>query len=164
MKPMTIIPMPITKDYYMLNKRLAPNKTTIATFMTYITEEEEHELDNNKTLNLERGDMSFTIEPINVYCYGVVDFNTDSSDYNIIEDFDFLNYLSSSGISIPSDYNFKTHQCKSPSNRIRWTETFNSAELAQYAYASIDKPERIVLFKHIFLKINYDYTRTIKMS
>ena len=117
--------------------------------MTYITEEEENKLDNSENIVIDRGDISFDIKPNNVYCYGSVDFSTDSSDYNIIDDFDFLKHLTDTGVKIPSDYNYKEHACYSPLSRCRWTETWSPAELAQIAYSYIGKPERIVLFKHV---------------
>lgn len=141
--------MPIMKDYHMLSLNKDAEKNIIMTMMTYITEDEEKVLDNGKELHLVRGTMEFNISPRKVYCYGHVDFTTDSSDYNIIEDFDFLNYLNDVGIHIPSDYRYKTHSCYSPIDRVRWTETWNPAEVAQYAHGRIGKPDRIVLFKYI---------------
>lgn len=143
-----IFKMPIMKDYHMLSVNKDVEKNIIMTFMTYITEEDEKVLDKGEVLHLVRGDMEFNITPKKVYCYGHVDFTKDSSDYNIISDFDFLNFLNDVGIHIPSDYNYKTHECCSPINRIRWTETWNPAEVAQYAHARLGKPERIVLFRH----------------
>ena len=144
-----VIQMPIMKDYNMLSLNANIDKGVIMTFMTYITEEEEKDLDKGGEIKLVRGDMEFTIKPRMVYCYGHVDFTTDSSDYNIIEDFDFLNFLSEVGIHIPSDYNYKKHECHSPINKVRWTETWNPARIAQYAHARLGKPDRIVLFKYI---------------
>lgn len=144
----TIIPMPIMKDYHMLSLNKDAEKNIIMTMMTYITEDEEKLLDNGKELHLVRGNMEFNISSRKIYCYGHVDFTTNSSDYNIIDDFDFLNYLNEVGIHIPSDYNYKKHECKSPIDRVRWTESWSPAKVAQYAYARIGKPDRIVLFKH----------------
>lgn len=145
----TIIPMPIMKDYHMLSLNKDAERNIIMTIMTYITEAEEKVLDSGKVLHITRGDMSFDITPRKVYCYGHVDFTTDSSDYNIVEDFDFLNYLNDVGVHVPSDYDYKHHVCVSPIGRIRWTETWNPAAVAQYAHGRIGKPDRIVLFKYI---------------
>ena len=142
------IQMPIWKDYHILNRRKDNNKNLIIVCMTYLTDEEERVLDKNKVLEIIRGNDKFTINPNNVYCYGSVDLHTNSNDYEIIEDFDFLDYLVDVGLKIYSDYDYETHTCKSPINRLRWTETWNPAEIVQYAHGVLGKPEKIVLFKY----------------
>lgn len=142
------IQMPIWKDYHILNCRKDDKKHVIMTCMTYITIDEEKVLDNNHVLTIVRGDTKFVINPNDVYCYGSVDLRTNSNDYNIIEDFDFLNYLGDVGLKIYADYNYETHTCKTPINRCRYTETWNPAEIVQYAHGVLGKPERIVLFKY----------------
>lgn len=142
------IQMPIWKDYHILNSRRDDRNNTIMTCMSYLTVDEETVLDKNETLTIVRGDAKFVIKPNDVYCYGSVDLNTNSNDYNIIEDFDFLDYLGSVGLKIYADYNYETHTCRTPINRCRWTETHNPAKVVQYAHGVLGKPERIILFKY----------------
>ena len=125
------------KDYHTLSVDRVSSKNIILTMITYITEEEEKDLDKGKDIHLVRGDMTFDINSKQVYCYGSVDLTTGSDDYNLIEDspiFNFLSFLVESGIHIPSDYVFEKHECHSPIDRIRWTETWNPARVAQYSY------------------------------
>jgi hypothetical protein len=138
--------MPVTKDYHLLCKHVV-NKTNILIFITYLTEEDEKQIDEGKTITITRGDREFIIHPNSVYCYGSVNFNDDAEDLDIVEGFDFLNHTTEVGVKIPANYNFERHECKSNIGRVKWTETWNPAELAQYAYGCIGKPDRIVLFK-----------------
>lgn len=144
--------MPTTSTYHILSLNKVSNSRTIMTVMTYITDDEEQLIDAGKNLHLKRGDMTFNITRNRIYCYGNVDLTKGSSDYNIIEDFDFLDFLTDVGIHIQSDYDYNTHKCYSPIDRCRWTETWNPAEVAQFAHGSLNKPEKIVLFKHILDK------------
>ena len=115
--------------------------------MTYISEEEEAALDKGEVLTLKRGNRTMTVMPNHLYCYGEVDFSTNSDDMYQIEDFHFLDYLGAKGLHIYSDYHYDTHECHSPLPQCRWTETWNPAEIAQYAHGCLGKPQRIVLFK-----------------
>lgn len=115
--------------------------------MTYISEKEEIALDKGETINLKRGNRTWTITTRNIYCYGEVDFNTGSEDMKQIDTFDFLNYLGGVGLHIYSDYHYDTHECHSPIKNCRWTETWHPAKIAQYAHGCLKKPQRIVLFK-----------------
>ena len=146
-----IIQIPTENDYHLLCKHVNDNKDTIMIFMTHITIEEEIEIDNRHTIKIERGNKVFEINPNrgDIYCYGIVDFNTDSSDYNIIDNFNFLKHLNIVGIKIQSRYNYENHTCDSPKEFPLWTETWSPAELAQLAHGYLGKPERIVLFKQV---------------
>lgn len=144
-----IIPMPIVENYHILTRNTDVNKRVILIMMTHITEEEEKQLDEGKQITITRGDATFDIQPTSIYCYGNVDFSTGSSDYDIIESFDFLNYLTAIGLPIVSRYNYEKHECSSTMDKCLWTETWNPAEIAQYIHGCLGKPERIVLFKYI---------------
>lgn len=135
------------RNYHILSDNQAKTKREL-TVMTYITEKEESEIDNGKILVLTRGDRQLTIEPRRVYCYGEVDFNTGSDDMKQIDNFNFLDYLNGfNGLPVYSDYDYNTHTCRSPIKRLRWTETWRPAIIAQYAHGCLGKPPRIVLFK-----------------
>ena len=140
--------MPIYQDYYILISRI-DDKRKEQVIMTYITEEEEQELDNSKELILERGNTLFQVHGNNIYCYGEVDFHEGSDDCKQIATFNFLNYLGWKGIVIPSDYHYDTHECHSPIKSYRWTETWKPDVLARYAHGCLNKPQRIVLFRRL---------------
>lgn len=149
---MTNIIMPIWKDYHILTSFKPDKKVVVTTIMTYLTEDEEQKLDNNETINITRGDDEFSIKPNDVYCYGNVDFSTNSQDYKIIENFKFLDYLTSKGLPIPSRYDYENHVCESDINRCLWSETWNPAEIAQFAHGSLGKPNKVLLFSYIKTK------------
>lgn len=115
--------------------------------MIGISEEEENKIDNigNNILTIKRGDREFTITGKQIYCYGEVDFNSQD-DLDVIENFNFLNYLGSVGIGFYSNYDYKEHACYSDTKRVQWTETWSPSLLAQYAHAMLGKPQRILLF------------------
>lgn len=154
MEQVTIIEMPLENDYHILTRYKSDKDKVIIIYMTYISQDEEFILDKQEELNITRGNREFIIKPREVYCYGNVNLNTNSTDYNIIDGFDFLNYLSWAGLKIVSNYTYKTHKCSSPHSKPLWTETWSPAEIAQYAHACLNKPERIVLFKEIIDKKN----------
>jgi len=115
-----------------------------------ITEKEEKQLDKG-FLQTTRDNQTFNIHSNEIICYGEIDFNTGSEDYDVIEDMKWLDHLEAKGICIPSDYNYTNHTCYPPGRKVRWTETFNPAVLAQYIHARLGKPERCCIFKE---KIN----------
>ena len=115
--------------------------------MTYITEEEEQNLDEGKELILKRGNTLFKIHGNNIYCYGEVDFHEGSDDCKQIATFTFLDYLGWKGITLPSDYHYDTHECHSPLKSCRWYETWKPDVLARYVHGCLNKPKRIVLFR-----------------
>ena len=117
--------------------------------MTYITEEEEQQLDEGKQLILNRGNTSFQVHSNNIYCYGEVDFHEGSDDCKQIATFNFLDYLGWKGIVLPSDYHYDTHECHSPLKIYRWYETWRPDVLARYAHGCLNKPKRIVLFRRL---------------
>lgn len=139
--------MPIFKDYHILTS-IPQIKGIKRIIMTYITEEEEKELDNigDGCIELDRGNTTFTITGRSIYCYGEVNFESEE-DLNTIDSFRFLGHLQEKGVSVPTDYDYKEHCCYSPTRRYRHTETFKPSVLAKYSHGRLGKPERIVLFK-----------------
>ena len=140
--------MPIFQDYYILISRIDKSYRE-QVIITYITEEEEQQLDKGKQLTLNRGNTSFQVHSNNIYCYREVDFHEGSDDCKQIATFNFLNYLGWKGIVIPSDYHYDTHECHSPIKSYRWTETWKPDVLARYAHGCLNKPQRIVLFRRL---------------
>ena len=140
--------MPIFQDYYILVSRTdARRKEQI--IMTYLTEEEEQNLDDGKELILKRGNSSFRVHCNNIYCYGEVDFHEGSDDCKQIATFNFLDYLDWKGIVIPSDYHYDTHECHSPIKSYRIYETWKPDVLSRYAHGCLNKPKRVVLFRRL---------------
>lgn len=140
--------MPIFQDYYILISRIDINRRE-QVIMTYITEEEEQELDERNELTLKRNNIVFQIHSNNVYCYGEVNFKEGSDDCKQIATFNFLDYLGWKGIMLPSDYHYDTHECHSPLTSYRWYETWQPDILARYAHGCLNKPKRIILFRRL---------------
>jgi hypothetical protein len=141
--------MPISRDYHILSYNKEPKIKKEMVVMTYISKEEEILIDKGETVILKRGKCTWLVYPNNVYCYGEVDFHTNSDDMKQIDTFNFLDYLGWSGIPVYSNYHYETHECCGTTRACGWTETWHPAIVAQYAHGCLDKPQRIVLFKVI---------------
>lgn len=115
--------------------------------ITYITREEEEQLDNEKTITIKRDNILYTIDPKSIFCYGEIDFHTSSDDYHTIEDFDWLKHVNDS-VAIPSRLNYdnNTAYCRKRNTTYMWFDTFNSAAIAQYLHCRIGKPKRTLIF------------------
>lgn len=143
---MKTIQMPIIKDYQTLICR-TESTSKISVMMTYITEDEEHELDNNRPIIIKRGNITFMVNPQTVYCYGEIDFNTNSEDYKTLATFNWLDHLTDRGIGIPANYNYKTHTCVTPLRQYQYYDTVKPEVVAQYLHGVLGKPERTLIFK-----------------
>lgn len=141
--------MKITPEYHILiNIKKENGKILKQVIMSYITEDEEIELDNiakNSFVKINRGNKTFTITPFDIICYGEVDFH-DKKDLLIMNGFKFLNHLSFVGKAIPANYDYETHTASSLTKQMKWTETFQPMILCKYAHGCLNKPKRIVLF------------------
>lgn len=115
--------------------------------ITYITQEEEEQLDNGDTIIIKRDGIHYTIDPKSIFCYGEIDFHTSSDDYLTIEDFDWLKHADNSFI-IPSRLNYDNGTAfhRSRNRPYTWIDTFNSAAVAQYLHCKIGKPKRTLIF------------------
>lgn len=138
--------MPTTTDYYILTSRITYSGNKEKIILTHITEEEEAVLDSGENLEIVRGVRKFNIHANNIYCYGDIDLREGSDDSKEIATFDFLDYLNGVGIKIPSDYNYENHECHSPIDRYRITETWRPEVLTRYAHGCLGKPKKILLF------------------
>lgn len=148
-KKNVIIDLPIRNDYYSMVSKKRLDKRTECVIMSYITEKEEELIDNGKTIVIKRGNTKFTINPANIYCYGIIDFHPDSEDIDIISTFNWLDHLIIRGICIPANYNYDKHQCLSINKKPMWFDTLRCDYLARYAHGFLGKPERTIIFRQI---------------
>ena len=135
--------MPIIKEYRTVNSRTERNG--VAYIMTYISDKEELELDNNHAIKLKRGKDTFEIKAYrqNVICYGNIDFTTNSDDYITLRDLIPFNKV----VHIPVDYDLATHCCYSPNKSYRTCECSDIAKVCQYNYGVLGKPNKVIIFK-----------------
>ena len=146
--------MPISKDYQTVichtnttNKEGRPTEQ-VRILMAAITEKEEALLDKGRVFTIHRGDLSFNLNPDNVFAYGEVDFRNDSEDYKNIDD--LIPYRDI--VHLPLHYDYDTHTCKTKTKGYQTYETDNIGAMAQYAHGRLGKPKRVVIFKLIARK------------
>ena len=115
--------------------------------ITGITEEQELALDNGKHIELRRDGLVYNVNPKKVFCYGNIDFHTNSEDFETLNTFDWLDD-SKDPCYLPTMYNYDKH-CGYAKDKIHgwlWTETYDNARVAQWKHACIGKPERSIIF------------------
>lgn len=144
-----IIKLPVREDYYSLIARKTSDKREESVVMTYITEAEEQSIDKGKTIVLKRGNLSFTVNPTDIYCYGEIDFNNNSEDMDVISTFSWLDSLIMRGVCIPSNYNYERHECVSINKRPMWYDTTKCEDYAKYVHGCLGKPKRCLIFRTI---------------
>lgn len=154
---MNRMPLPIFPHYRILNS-IRTNNCIKATIMIPIDESEESMLDDindntssnikNEIFQFNRGNRTFSVSIKDIYCYGNLNFNDDNV-IKEIEEFNFLDYLTFSGIPIRSRYDYITHSCVSIKQKPLWVETWSTLDLVKLAHGYLGKPERILLFKQI---------------
>ena len=116
-----------------------------------LTEQQEEDLDNNKVINLIRGDVIFTIGPNDVEYYGIIDFSDDSADMDVLATAHWFNTSDIIGTWIPSNYNYEEHIALSDLAIPRIYDTCKPEIIAQYGHGCIGKPERCIIFKYRWL-------------
>lgn len=149
-----------TKDFFVMVSRF-DGPCVIQTIMTYITEEEEKQLDNKKIIEIERGSRLFQIAPRDVYCYGEIDYHNGTEDYNELAKLKFLNHLSLCGIWIKADYDYEHHVCYSSIKKPTWYDTTRPEVLSQYTHGILGKPKRSIIFSHKFITNGHKRIRSI---
>ena len=146
-KRITRVELPTRKDYFLLICLIRANSVKHL-ILSYLTESEEKDLDNDGLVILKRPPHKDILVDIkNVFCYGIVDFNKGSEDYEHISSIRALDTLTDLGISLPSRYDYNTHSADALSGRILHYDTFDFGEICQYAHGFLGKPERCILFE-----------------
>ncbi len=123
-----------------------PGNGNIRIVMLEITEEQELQLDSGKSLLLQRGGLSFHIEPDFCLGYGELDLSPNSDDCIKIDngDWDKRLYIRQ---FMTSKYDYATHSVTSDIKEGRWYDTSRALTYIPYLYASINKPKRVCIFK-----------------
>lgn len=118
----------------------------IRVVMIEISEEEENQLNSDKSLSLNRGGLSFNIHPDCCLAYGEFNLSPNSED---VDKFSRAGWLTRYTVRqfIPSEYDYENHCVVSDIRRGRWFDTDNIKTYLPYLYACINKPKRICIFK-----------------
>lgn len=143
------IPMPIDKTYKLIVSRKINTRNIESIIITGINEKEYKLIKEGKDINIVRGDFGFNISSNNVICFGIIDFNNNSEDCEILDGFDWFNKLIAKGIDIPSKYNYEKHECSSPIKHCLWTETFKISTYCKYLHGCLGKPALSLIFRQI---------------
>lgn len=146
---MITIPMPILGKSIVINSKKNSALTKEVIIMTNITEDEYNTIKKGQKLIIARDFKEYTIEPDDIYCFGVIDFTEGSADCVELDSFKWLDNLDFQGKCIPSRYNYKTHECVSPIKKYLYTETFRNSTLCRYLHGCISKPNLTLIFRQI---------------
>lgn len=115
--------------------------------MTYLTDKEEQLLDSNRIIDIERGNCTFHISPMDIIAYGAIDFTDGSDDMIRMEDFKILDHLIERGMAMPASYDYETHSCLSPTSKPQHYDTTCPEKYLQYVHGFLGKPKITVIFK-----------------
>lgn len=123
-----------------------PGNGNIRIVMLEITKEQELQLDSGKSLLLQRGGLSFRIEPDFCLGYGELDLSPNSNDCIKIDNGDWDKRLYIRHF-MPSEYDYNTHSVTSDIKGGRWYDTSRALTYLPYLYARMNKPKRVCIFK-----------------
>lgn len=112
----------------------------IYSVMREITEEQEKELDDIESIELD----GKVIDKSNIYCYGQLDVNNEE-DVNYIRKFNIINLDAENPIH--SDYNYERGNVRIDGNIAKTHPTWDAFEWFKYNYLLIGKPKRIIIYK-----------------
>lgn len=133
-------------DFVFLVRPCDPGNGNIRVVMTEISYDEELILDSGKSLLLNRGRLSFNVDPEFCYAYGKLDIKPNSDEVIQMDKADWFERYSIRQF-IPSEYDFENHCVHSDRRLGRWYDTRNLRTYLPYLYNCINHPERVVIFK-----------------
>ena len=116
--------------------------------VTYLTKEEEDTLDEVGLLTIKRGKLTFEIEKKDVYCYGEIDFNKGSDDYEMLAEQRWFDDCTMLAVTVPSDYDYENNVIESDIKGGRWYDTTRVEVVSQFYHGRLGKPKRTIIFKH----------------
>lgn len=141
--------MPIIHDYQTLICRTINGKEQHSVIMVPINEREELKFEQTGEISLVRGNIKFNIKAKDVYCYGEIDFSNGSEDMETISEFNWLDFMTERGVSVPANYNYEGHYCLTEGDDYKTYDTTKPEVVAKYKHALLGKPERVIIFRFI---------------
>ena len=133
-----------TLTYHTSRKSKVINSRTV--LMSYLTEDEEKQLDAGNIITITRKDVEghphkFKVSSKSTYGYGEVDLHNGSDDANLVDRFKFLENLDFGGYPIPA-FNYNESILLG-----RWYATWSPLTVCRYAHCKLGKPKRIIIFR-----------------
>lgn len=116
--------------------------------MTHLNEKEEKSLDDAGVVKLKRGSLTFNVFKKDVYCYGEIDYNKGSDDYETLSNQDWFIDCDMQGVMVPSNYDYENNIIVSDIKGGRWYDTVKTEIVAQFKHGQLGKPKRSIIFKH----------------
>ena len=146
--PMYTVKLMEHKDSYQIISKVEKDRIKKFIVMTYLTEDEENQIDNGKTINIVRNKRKFSIQAKDCLCYGEIDFHLGSDDSKIISNFKWLSHLVFCGVWVPSNYDYDTHTTTSDRKTGRWYDTMRPEVVCRYYHGILGKPKRTLIFRY----------------
>ena len=115
-------------------------------YMSYLTDEEEQELEENKEIHITRDNRTFFIDAKNIFGFGEMNFDEDSVDIDILDSQRWFSPNDSRGRIIPV-FDYKRALIKKENGSLKTFETWCNSEIAKYAYCCLGKPKKAIIFK-----------------
>lgn len=137
--------MPI-RDYMHLFTPNAGYDKTYA-YVIGVTKEQEDKLVENGKLSITKGDKVFEVNLDHCFCYGNIDFTTNSDDLNEIDESGMFEKYDIKFV-LHSNYDYATHTCKTPYKYVMWYDSWDIKKILQYIHGCLNKPERVLIFKN----------------
>lgn len=136
--------------YAYISRAGEENNGPVNIVMTSLSKEEEKFLESNEPILIKRGEMEFVVEPKKCYGYGDINLSPNSDDIKSIEELGWFDYpYIKQFIPTGYDYNSNSHPVTPLLKRGKWFDTSVPSTFLPYLYASIGKPDRIVIFKYV---------------
>ena len=122
-------------------------KSRYSIVMTSLTDAEDKALDNGHEITVERGELTFKLNPNIIYYYGNLDFTSGSYDMLELSDLAWLEKYEDYGFWLPGDYDYKTHTALARNGKPTYYDTICMDKILQYVHACLGKPKNVVIFK-----------------
>lgn len=110
--------------------------------MSYLTQDEEDEIDEGNTIILRRGSCTFCVSKNNIFAYGAIDYD-DDDDLDIIADKTWFDTGSMFGVKVAANYDYNTNKMEIK----RWYDTTDPVAICRFKHGQLGKPERSIIFR-----------------
>ena len=142
--PIKIIKMPIREYMCLFTPKAGYDNTTA--YVVGISEEEEQELLKNNKVTLTKDNKTFDIMLDHCFCYGNINFSSESDDLDTIKESGLFNNYDIQYV-LYANYDYETHTCKTELTRPKWYDSWDIKDILQYIHGCLGKPNHVVIFK-----------------